>query len=260
MIAELTRDQRALLGLRGPISYSQIVRASLKLERGGGTAPQSTTRTTRGTAGHSAPRRHHVAHRLRGHPARAHQDHHRRCGRNRLRVTCPPRREGQQGDRRGPPVRRPDAILGTEPRPRRTPTPGTSGRKSPWSRTRPTGRRARDQAHQRPPSSWLQASAPPARDRGGVTAGLVLWCHKRQPIRECLVDRGISQSADENFCGKPMREAGIGIVVDPFRTTEPTPRISDDRVMMINGGVSHRRHSRSPLQEPAGAQAPGHRG
>ncbi|WP_344067864.1 hypothetical protein [Nostocoides vanveenii] len=33
MIAELTRDQRASLGLRGPISYSQIVRASLKLER-----------------------------------------------------------------------------------------------------------------------------------------------------------------------------------------------------------------------------------
>ena len=52
MIAELTRDQRASLGLRGPISYSQIVRASLKLERGPETASRSKTRTTRGTRSH----------------------------------------------------------------------------------------------------------------------------------------------------------------------------------------------------------------
>lgn len=51
------------------------------------------------------------------------------------------------------------------------------------------------------------------------------------------VDRGISQSADENFA-KPMREAGIGIVVD-LRSEQRRAHtaLSDDRVMMINGGV-----------------------
>jgi hypothetical protein len=63
-------------------------------------------------------------------------------------------------------------------------------------------------------------------DRGGVCASLILWWHHKHAVREALVDRGISQVADESLA-RPLRDAGIEMVIDlkaqERRATPPTP-------------------------------------
>lgn len=237
MIAELTRDQRASLGLRGPISYSQIVRASLKLERA---ARDGLTIDDPDNPGHSLT---------------LHLDEvmsyicsaaiptgmitTSTVAADGTDFESPARRDERVNKDTGEilPCADPDATLG-----HRT---STQCHSDSWYAgqevtvvTNAPDRATRTRPSPAAPTVVLAAGIRPAgRDRGRVTSGLILWCHRRQPVSEGLVDRGISQSADENFA-QPLRENGIGLVID-LRSEQRKIRtaLSDDRVLMINGGV-----------------------
>lgn len=237
MIVELTRDQRASLGLRGPISYSQIVRASLKLERA---ARDGLTIDDPDNSGRSVTLHlDEVMSYICSAAIPAGMITTSTVAADGTDFESPARRDERVNKETGEvlPCADPEAILG-----HRT---STQSHSDSWylgqevtlvtnAPDRPTKTRPSPSA----PTVVLAAGIRPAgRDRGGVTAGLVLWCNRRQPVSECLVDRGISQSADENFA-KPMREAGIGLVI-ALRSEQRKIRtaLSDDRVLMVNGGV-----------------------
>lgn len=237
MIADLTRDQRTSLGLRGPISYSQIVRASLKLERA---ARDGLTIDDPDNPGHSVTLHlDEVMSYICSAAIPAGMVTTATVAADGTDFESPARRDERVNKETGEvlPCADPDAVLG-----HRT---STQTHSDPWYAgqevtvvTNAPDRATKARPSPQAPTVVMAAGIRPAgRDRGGVTAGLVLWCHNRRPVRECLVDRGIRQSADEHFA-KPMREAGIGLVID-LRSEQRKIRtaLSDDRVLMINGAV-----------------------
>ena len=236
LLVSLNAAQRRDLGIAGPVSYSQVERAALKLDRA---ARDGITL-----------------------PANDHQDAQTLNLDAVMSLICsaalppgfittatvaadgmdfesPARPQGFVDKRTGEILQcaDPDAGIG-----HRTATPSHP---SSWftgqeltvvtnAPDRPTSRTPSPPAPTVVLAAGIRAAAS---DRAGVTAGLVLWWHQRVPVRECAVDRGISQGSDDDFAA-PLRRAGIEQIID-LKTQDRKIHTAwtNDQVLMINGGV-----------------------
>lgn len=237
LLVSLTATQRRDLGITGPISYSQVERAALKLDRAardGITLPHLADDQTAQTlhldevmsliCSAALPP---------GFITTA------TVAADGMDFESPARPQGFVDKRTGEILQcaDPDAGIG-----HRTATPSHP---SSWftgqevtlvtnAPDRPTSRTPSPDAPTVVLAAGIRAAAS---DRARVTAGLVLWWHRRVPVRECTVDRGISQGSDDDFA-QPLRRAGIEQIID-LKTQDRKIHTAwtNDLVLMINGGV-----------------------